>query len=147
LPQPCTPSSSTPFGGSSSGAEPSPAQLQPLLEARHAAEVGEVRGVVLEAEHAAAIEQLVLGLHDARQVARHQRAVVEDRLARQPLGVADRQAGEILDQQLQRLAVGAHLAAVRASPLVGDLLDDAAAFDAVGERQPEARGEVLQLAR
>ena len=69
-----------------------------------------MRRVVFEAQHAAAIEQLVLGLHDARQVARHQRAVVEDRLARQPLGVADRQAGEILDQQLQRLAVGAHFA-------------------------------------
>ena len=41
------------------------AQLQPLLEPRHAAEVGELRGVVLEAEHAAAIEQFVLGLHDA----------------------------------------------------------------------------------
>ena len=104
------------MGASSCGAEPSKArlaQLQPFLEPRHAAEVGELRGVVFEAQHAAAIEQLVLGPHDRRQVARQQRAVVEDRLARQPLGVADRQAAEILDQQLERLAIGAHLAAVR----------------------------------
>ncbi len=123
------------------------AQLQPVLQVQHAAQVGELRGVVLEAEHATAIEQFVLGLHHRRQVARHERAVVEDRLAGQPLSVADRQAAEVLDQQLQRFAVGGDLAAVRARPVAGDFLDDSPALDAVRKRQPEARGEMLQLAR
>ena len=69
LPQPCTPSSSTPLGASRSrraAGERRLALLEPALQARQAADVGEVRRVVLEGQHAAAVEQLVLAASSGR---------------------------------------------------------------------------------
>ena len=121
---------------------------QPVLESGHAAKVGELRRVVLEAQHTAAIEQCVFRLHQSRQVVRLQCAIIEDRLARQPLGVAGRQSAQILDQQLEGLAIRLDSrAGVHLSPFARDLLDDGVALGAIGKGELEMRGKVLELAR
>ncbi len=85
--------------------------------------------VVLEAQHAAAVQQVVLRLHNARQIVRQQRAVVEDRRAGQSFSVAGGQSRQVLDQQLQRLAIGANTAAgVDSRPFARDFFDDVLAL-------------------
>jgi hypothetical protein len=140
-----------PFGDSSPAwrigtKRPSPLR-QPLFEVAESGELREPRRVVLEAQHAAAVQQLVLRFHHGRQIARGDGAVVANRIAREPLGVCRRQAAQVLDQQLERGRVDFYSPAGLAQILVGAPLDDGAPI--VGRRQAksETRREARELLR
>ena len=151
LPQPCTPSSTTPLGASSAGALPSKAVLrlmQPLAQLRQAADLGELRGIRFVGERAAAVQELVLRGEHQRHVLHGERAVVEDRLAREAFGVRRIQAREVVDELLERVRrrspagwpfVCCHCCATRVTIICRSLR--------VGMPSCSARREVLQLLR
>ena len=98
LPAPCTPSSSMPLGTSSASVPASPqervaAQLEPVLQARQAADVG--RGVSMSVT-ICSVPSLpsdsCFSLQHARHVLHGDRALVLDRLADQAARVVARQA-------------------------------------------------------
>ena len=78
LPQPCTPSSMMPLGGSSCGAEPSkPARrfCSHAFEFGRSADIRELSGVMLVAQNAVVVQHFVLGAHHLRDIRDLQRAI------------------------------------------------------------------------
>ncbi len=79
------------------------------------------------------VEQLILGLHHGWNVGGTDGAVVENGLAGDLARLSHRQAAQILDQHVQRAAIGLDgLVRVREHPLVRDFLHDTAPFGAIG---------------
>src|SRR6185312_17077434 len=92
---------------------------EPLPQPAQTADIRELRGVRLVREHASAIEKLVLGSEHARQVRLGERAVVEDGLTCEPLGVGNAEATQVVDEVLERFRLyAARLPAVRIRPLL-----------------------------
>src|SRR5688572_14892028 len=118
-----------------------------MFEVAESGEVGKLRGVVFEAQHAAAIQQLVLRFHDGRQVACRDGAVVTDRVARESLGIRRRQAAQVLDQELECRRVYFDLTPVITQILRRAALDDRAPFARPGQAQRETGSEPRQLVR
>jgi len=91
FPQPCTPSSNTPLGGSNSGALPSKAGLRLVSQVRRFCIPPTSANFAVSGSYVRVpprFEQLVLGGEHALQVRHCQCAVVEDRLAHEALGIA-----------------------------------------------------------
>ena len=150
LPQPCTPNNNTPLGASSPGraaVECGLALQDPAAQVLHPADLGEARGIRLERQRAAAVQQLILRREQRLDVVLGERAVVEDGLARQPLHVVQRQSGEVVDQLRHRLHVDARHPAVQLCPFAGHAHDDGVPFLLVRQRHAEARRQVFELLR
>ncbi len=110
------------------------ALLEPFLQILQAPDVGQARGIVLEREHAGAIQQLVLRPHDIGEITRRDGTVAIHGVVRDALDVGTRQPGEVLDQQLERLGVDMHATRIIAVPRFDDPVDDHRALVVVRQR-------------
>ena len=107
------------------GVEHRLALTQPALEGAQAADLGETRGVVLEAQHALQIQQLELALVQLRQIILGDCAVIADHPPRQGAGFGVAHAAQVFHHLLQGAVIGAHpRAAIALAPARGLIADD-----------------------
>ena len=118
-----------------------------MFEIAKARQLGEPRGFVLEAQYAAAIEELILRFHDRRHVACGDSPVVANGVAREPFRVRGRQAGEILNEELERRLVHVDPATAFVGVLRRAALHDRAPILRVRQSQREARRVAAELVR
>ncbi len=124
------------------------AARDPVTQVAKAAHVRELRRIRLVRQRAAAVQQLILGGEHAGHVRHRQRAVVEDSLPREALGIGSLEPGEVVDEVIERLRVDLRGAtAVRIGPLLSHARDHHAALVGSRRAQREARGQMLELLR
>src|SRR5690606_8309210 len=104
--------------------------------------------VVLEAEHAAVVEQAVFCGHHRRKVFVRDRTVVKDGVAREALRIGMREAAQVAYKQIKSMCVYLDAISRISSPVLGDdAVDDRAPLRSIRQAKIEARRARLQLGR